>query len=166
MAVCRRLAHLPRTVGRLFRWPVVRIAFHKNGRPRGWLRGLGFQSGAGQTVKTVGRISSEQSLLGGQSATGTLGEGTLLVGQRAPSVFHENAPPAPARRVAFDTQKKTILVVSHEASRTGAPILALNLVQQFSERYNVIGLILGGGELIDHFRTGERISSMWPTAST
>ena len=146
------VAHLPRTVGRLLRWPVVRIAFHKSGRPRGWVRGLGLQSGAGQTVKTVGRISSEQSLLGGQSATGTLGEGTLLVGQRAPSVFHENAPAAPdACGVAFDPQKKTILIISHEASRTGAPILALNLVQLFSERYNVIGLILGGGELIDHF---------------
>lgn len=52
---------------------------------------------------------------------------------------------------AFDPHKKTILIVSHDASRTGAPILALNLVQRFSERYNVIGLILGGGELIDHF---------------
>jgi len=52
---------------------------------------------------------------------------------------------------AFDPHKKTILIVSHDASRTGAPILALNLVQRFSERYNVIGLVLGGGELIDHF---------------
>ena len=52
---------------------------------------------------------------------------------------------------AFDPHKKTILIVSHDASRTGAPILALNLVQRFSERYNVIGLVLGGGELLDHF---------------
>jgi glycosyltransferase involved in cell wall biosynthesis len=65
------------------------------------------------------------------------------------------APPGPIEAItasAFDPQKKTILIVSHDASRTGAPILALNLIQRFSERYNVIGLILGSGELIDHFR--------------
>ncbi len=54
--------------------------------------------------------------------------------------------------MALDPQKKTILVVSHDDSRTGAPILALNLVQQFSARYNVLSLLLGGGELVDHFR--------------
>ena len=31
-------------------------------------------------------------------------------------------------------------------------MLALNLVQQLSTRYNVISLILGGGDLTDHFR--------------
>jgi len=34
------LIHLPRTIGRTLRWPFIRIAFHKNGRPRGWLRRL------------------------------------------------------------------------------------------------------------------------------
>ncbi len=34
------LIHFPRTIGRLLRRPFVRIAFHKNGRPRGWLRRL------------------------------------------------------------------------------------------------------------------------------
>jgi hypothetical protein len=51
-----------------------------------------------------------------------------------------------------DGRKKTILVISHEASRTGVPILALNIVQQLSTHYNIITLILGGGELTDHFR--------------
>src|SRR5208282_1778674 len=51
-----------------------------------------------------------------------------------------------------DPRKETILVVSHEASRTGGPVLALNIVQKLSTRYNVIGLILGGGDLTDHFR--------------
>ena len=45
-----------------------------------------------------------------------------------------------------------ILIVSHDASRTGAPILALNLVQALAERYNVTTLCLRGGELIDSFR--------------
>ena len=52
----------------------------------------------------------------------------------------------------IDPQKKTILVVSHDATRSGAPILALNLIQRMSARYNIIGLLLGGGELTDDFR--------------
>jgi glycosyltransferase involved in cell wall biosynthesis len=43
--------------------------------------------------------------------------------------------------------KPTVLFVSHEASRTGAPILSLNIVQQLLERFNVVVLLLGGGVL-------------------
>ncbi len=46
---------------------------------------------------------------------------------------------------------KTVMVVSHDASRTGAPILALNLVREFSKRYNVVSVLLGGGELRNDF---------------
>lgn len=45
-----------------------------------------------------------------------------------------------------------VLVVSHEASRTGAPVLSLNLVQALVGRYNVVALLLGGGPLSDAFR--------------
>jgi glycosyltransferase involved in cell wall biosynthesis len=48
--------------------------------------------------------------------------------------------------------RETILVVSHEASRTGAPILSLNLVQTLVGQYNVVVLLLGGGPLTDTFR--------------
>ena len=41
--------------------------------------------------------------------------------------------------------------VSHEASRTGAPILALNIAQQLAKKYNVITVVLGGGELRAEF---------------
>lgn len=54
--------------------------------------------------------------------------------------------------IGFDASRGTILVVSHEASRTGAPVLSLNLVQQLQERYNVIALLIGGGPLSDEFR--------------
>ncbi len=64
----------------------------------------------------------------------------------------ERALPAKRRAAAIlDARKKTILVVSHEATRTGAPILALNIVQRLAARYNVVSLILGGGELADDF---------------
>jgi glycosyltransferase involved in cell wall biosynthesis len=46
----------------------------------------------------------------------------------------------------------TILVVSHEASITGAPVLSLNLVKSFSEEYNVVSLLLGGGDLYEEFK--------------
>jgi len=52
----------------------------------------------------------------------------------------------------FKVDFETILVVSHEASRTGAPILTLNVVQAFVKSYNVVVLLLGGGALSDEFR--------------
>jgi glycosyltransferase involved in cell wall biosynthesis len=48
--------------------------------------------------------------------------------------------------------RETILVVSHEASRTGAPILSLNIVQRLVGRYNVVALLLGGGSLTEAFQ--------------
>lgn len=52
----------------------------------------------------------------------------------------------------FDPLKRSVLVVSHDASRTGAPILSLNLVQLLAVHYNVIVLLLGKGELIETFK--------------
>lgn len=51
----------------------------------------------------------------------------------------------------FDGQRQTILIVSHEACLTGAPILSLNLVRGFQRKYNVVTLLLGGGPLVDAF---------------
>lgn len=48
---------------------------------------------------------------------------------------------------SLPVEKPTVLFVSHEASRTGAPILSLNIVQQLLERFNVVVLLLGGGVL-------------------
>lgn len=52
---------------------------------------------------------------------------------------------------ALDPLRKTVLVVSHEASRTGAPILSLNLVELLSKKHNVVALLLGGGHIEDAF---------------
>jgi glycosyltransferase involved in cell wall biosynthesis len=48
--------------------------------------------------------------------------------------------------------RPTILVVSHASSRTGAPIVAQNLVALFAQHYNVVVLCLANGVLIDSFR--------------
>ncbi|WP_454683234.1 rhamnan synthesis F family protein [Ancylobacter moscoviensis] len=53
--------------------------------------------------------------------------------------------------VPHDPHKPNMLVVSHEASRSGAPILALNIAQALASRYNVTTVSLLGGELIDDF---------------
>ena len=48
-------------------------------------------------------------------------------------------------------EKKTILLVTHEISRTGAPILVLNLADKLRKHYNVVTLTLGGGTLLKEF---------------
>ena len=52
----------------------------------------------------------------------------------------------------INVSRETVFLVSHEASRTGAPVLSLNVVQGLVDRYNVIVLLLGGGPLSDAFR--------------
>ena len=47
---------------------------------------------------------------------------------------------------------ETMLLVSHEASWTGAPILTLNIAKSFVQRYNIVVLLLGDGSLIQSFQ--------------
>jgi glycosyltransferase involved in cell wall biosynthesis len=56
--------------------------------------------------------------------------------------------------IPFDPSRETVLVVAHEASRTGAPVLSLNLVTSLDKRYNVIAMLLGDGPLAEDFRSG------------
>jgi glycosyltransferase involved in cell wall biosynthesis len=51
----------------------------------------------------------------------------------------------------FAADRETIILVSHEASRTGAPILALNVGRHLHERYNLITVLLRGGPLVESF---------------
>jgi len=62
---------------------------------------------------------------------------------RAPQLIAEPQVLAPDR--------PTVLVVSHEASRTGAPILAWNLCRELRHRCNVVALLLGGGGIASYF---------------
>ncbi|RZL53663.1 MAG: glycosyltransferase, partial [Variovorax sp.] len=55
------------------------------------------------------------------------------------------------RSERFDPALSTVLLVSHEASRTGAPILSLNLAQTLARKHNVVVLLLGGGALVPAF---------------
>lgn len=51
----------------------------------------------------------------------------------------------------YDSSKKSVVVVSHEASRTGAPIVALNCVKELSKSYNVVTILGNGGPLLSEF---------------
>jgi glycosyltransferase involved in cell wall biosynthesis len=51
----------------------------------------------------------------------------------------------------LDPARDTVLLVSHEASRTGAPIISLNLVQNLQKKYNVVSLLLSEGPLEKDF---------------
>jgi glycosyltransferase involved in cell wall biosynthesis len=51
----------------------------------------------------------------------------------------------------LDPARKIVLLVSHEASRTGAPILAYNIAAHLRDRYNVVSLLLRGGPLVEDF---------------
>lgn len=52
---------------------------------------------------------------------------------------------------ASHARRGAVLVVSHEATRTGAPILAWNICRELSEHYHVVVLLLGPGPLVDTF---------------
>jgi len=47
----------------------------------------------------------------------------------------------------MDPLKEAILIVNHEASLTGAPVVGLNLTHKFSKKYNVFVVNLGGGSI-------------------
>jgi glycosyltransferase involved in cell wall biosynthesis len=51
----------------------------------------------------------------------------------------------------FRPERETVLVVSHEASLTGAPVLSWNLAAELTSRYNIVVLLLGGGPLVEDF---------------
>lgn len=48
---------------------------------------------------------------------------------------------------AFDSTRRTVLLVTHESSLTGAPVLVYNIAETLSRTMNVVVLSLGGGTL-------------------
>ena len=48
-------------------------------------------------------------------------------------------------KIEYTREKETIIMVSHEASITGAPILAFNVINKLKEKYNIITILMRGG---------------------
>ena len=61
-------------------------------------------------------------------------------------------------KLKYDAGKDWIAVFTHDATRTGAPIIAWNLIEQLRERYNVAVVSFGDGELTPAF---ERVASAY-----
>jgi len=51
----------------------------------------------------------------------------------------------------FDKSLESILIISHEASRTGAPVLSLNIAKTLTKKFNVAVILLGSGPLTANF---------------
>lgn len=76
----------------------------------------------------------------------------LLMGLREGRLISAGSMDCMAGNRTNSNVKKTVIVVSHEASLTGAPIVALNLVDSLAVDFNVVTLLLGAGELEQEFR--------------
>jgi len=67
-----------------------------------------------------------------------------------------------------DRKRKNVIVILHELSRTGAPILGLNIIRRLRDEHdvNVIGVSLRGGELRDFLNADATVSIVrdWSTA--
>jgi len=67
-------------------------------------------------------------------------------GRRAvPAASRLAFPPLPDRR------RPTVLLLVHEASRTGAPVLGWNVARRLAGSYNVVSVLMRGGVLEEHF---------------
>jgi glycosyltransferase involved in cell wall biosynthesis len=62
-------------------------------------------------------------------------------------------PPASFRAVngKLDAARENILLVVHQTTRTGAPVLGWNIARHLAERYNIFTITLGGGPLLQDF---------------
>jgi glycosyltransferase involved in cell wall biosynthesis len=54
-------------------------------------------------------------------------------------------------RQRLDSSRETILLFVHDGSRTGAPIIAYNIALRLRQKYNIVAVVLAGGELLPVF---------------
>lgn len=54
-------------------------------------------------------------------------------------------------KIPYEKDKETIVIVSHESSGTGAPLVGLNLAKEWSERYNIIAVVLRRSNIHEDF---------------
>lgn len=64
----------------------------------------------------------------------------------------------------LDPRKPSILLVSHEATRTGAPILTWNICKQLAASHNTVVLQLGRGSLLENFQFDAHATYLVPEA--
>jgi len=82
-----------------------------------------------------------------------IGRGPPLVPSSRHDRLHRQSAAAITRASerGFKETADTVVVMAHDASRTGAPIIAWNLVKKLQHRYNVVVLLRAGGGLYSAF---------------
>lgn len=55
-------------------------------------------------------------------------------------------------QASFRPNLPLVIIVTHDASRTGAPILAFNIAKALTARYNIVTICLRRGDLVTDFR--------------
>ncbi|MDX2346877.1 MAG: rhamnan synthesis F family protein [Legionella sp.] len=53
----------------------------------------------------------------------------------------------------FSNQKETVILTSHDATRSGAPILSINIAKALNQQFNLIIILLNGGCLYNSFKS-------------
>lgn len=64
----------------------------------------------------------------------------------------------------FDDTRPNLLLVSHEATRTGAPVLTWNIARRLTANHNVVVLLLGEGALLSNFQFDAHATYFIPEA--
>ncbi|MDO5675650.1 MAG: rhamnan synthesis F family protein [bacterium] len=54
-------------------------------------------------------------------------------------------------RIKINNNKENVLIVTHELSRTGCPILSLNIANQLKNKYNLFALPLRRGKMLEEY---------------
>lgn len=65
-----------------------------------------------------------------------------------------------------DPSRDTVMIVLHEATRTGAPVLGWNLVRELSEQHDVVVVLLKGGELAPEIEATAAVTVTFDGAET
>lgn len=60
-------------------------------------------------------------------------------------------PPPRVNQTRMDKQRENVILVVHQATRTGAPILGWNIACRLSQQYNIFTVMLDGGPLAEDF---------------
>ena len=79
-------------------------------------------------------------------------KGTLLSHYARFGIAEARSPTAAPKEIVLSNSRlrrnrPTIIMVVHEATRTGAPVLAWNLISRLNARFNVVTLLMKGGPI-------------------
>ena len=79
-----------------------------------------------------------------------------IFGRREKRLLLEARKRDPLEQIQFPAlpldDRPVVVIVSHEASRTGAPILGLNLAERFGATHRVVSLLWSGRRIGEPFR--------------